>query len=32
MTEAAGGSLLVRCSKPTGVHLHAEIPCTPPSR
>lgn len=32
MTEAAGGSLLVRCLKPTGIHLHAEIPRTPPSR
>src|SRR5262249_38099709 len=32
MTEAAGGSLMVRSLKPTGIHLRAEIPCAHPSR
>ena len=32
MTEAAGGSLLARSLKPTGIHLRAEIPCVPTSR
>jgi signal transduction histidine kinase len=32
MTEAAGGSLLVRASQPTGIHLRAEIPCAHPGQ
>jgi signal transduction histidine kinase len=32
MTEAAGGSLLVRSLEPTGIHLRAEIPCAHGSR
>jgi signal transduction histidine kinase len=32
MTEAAGGSLLVRSLKPSGIHLRAEIPCARPRR
>jgi signal transduction histidine kinase len=32
MTEAAGGSLLVHASQPTGIHLRAEIPCAHPGQ